>query len=301
MKKKKRLNPILSYNDIEVLQFLWRHRIATFLALKYIFYSKNSSLTTYHRLLKLQKGDYIRAEKIIGTNKRFFSLGSRGFEFLKQNYLPELKSKQHRPQSQIHDLLVVSALLGRWKETKPKNVTIVTEQELRTTDVEILPNELRKELKHVPDGLWIIQKENEQIVVALEVEPSAKTSERYENICSFYANHILFKYIIWIVRSKKHAIRILESSRKYGTPREGIHLFIELEDFKKKEWDSLFLNESLKDISFGNFLETLTEEQSFTHDKKDMKMIESKHENSVKYVNPNPFLQFTISLDKFDN
>lgn len=245
-KKPKRLNPIFSSVDVGILMFLWKHRVATFEALRTLFYSDLLPEQAYYKLKRLRLGEYIEVQKLEGTQNSVWILGLRGYRYLVGNCLPELKSKTYKPQSPYHDLLAASALIGRWKLTPPENVSVVTEQELLTTDLCSLPKDFRNDPGYRPDGLWVFNQGKESFAIALEVELSGKSSERYERICVYYTCQHFLKHIVWIVENKTLARRILAGSRRYGIPREGIHLFIEKEDFIKHEWDAKIVNESMK-------------------------------------------------------
>lgn len=251
-----RLDPILSEKDQDILIFLWKHRIATFEALRTFFYPDLCKKKAHRRLLRLKQGEFVKSDKMDGTRRLVWYLDTRGFKYLVANFLPELKAKTYRPQSPYHDLMVAGALLGPWKLSPPESVKIITEQELVTTEQEALPYELRKKMEHRPDGLWVMGAGNEKMAVALEVELSGKSSDRYEQICSFYTGNLFFKHVVWIVADKTLGRRIFHSSRKSGIPREDLHLFIEQKDFMERGWDCTILNESMNGISLANLLNT---------------------------------------------
>ncbi len=294
---KKRLNPILLSKDDAILMFLWRHRIATFLALKTIFYPDVSNQQAYFNLRRLRRGQYLRVDRLDGTKNITWRLDLRGFQYLAANHLPELRTKGFRPQSPYHDLFVAGVLLGRWAVHRPKCVKIITEQELNSLELSFLPQELRKERERQPDGLWIFQTGKVQMAVALEVELSGKSDARYDQICSFYASQTFFEHVLWIVKDKSLAQRILDASRRHGIPREGVHLFILLGDFEKLGWDSKFQNKSLENVTLDAFLNhkagsilpvgghpRLTSESPLNHPE-------------ITNGEASPFLDFRVSLE----
>lgn len=253
-KPKKRLNPILLSKDQAILKFLWRHRIATFKALKTIFYPEMSAQQAYYQLRRLRRGQFVKVDMIDGTKKTTWRLDLRGFQYLTANSLPALKTKGFRTYSPYHDLVVASALLGGWVNKCPSNVKIVTEQEMNALDLAFLPTEIRKEREHQADGIWIFQTGKERKAIALEVELSAKTDERYEQTCSFYASQLFFENVIWVVSDRTLAQRILDASQRHGVPREGLHLFVLQKNFERLGWNSKFENKSLEHIALGTFL-----------------------------------------------
>ena len=146
---KKLWKPIFRKEDIEILLFLWRHRVATFLALKTIFYPSLSNRQAYDRLKRLKRGNYIVIEQLQGTHNRIWQLGQRGYSYIKNELMIETKTKTHKPQSQRHDLIVMAALLGNGMIKSPKNGRLVTEMELMETEVAELPKELQEKPEHL--------------------------------------------------------------------------------------------------------------------------------------------------------
>ncbi len=148
---KKLWNPIFRKEDIEILLFLWRHRLATFQALKTIFYPSLSNRQAYDRLKRLLKGQYILANKIDGGINKVWQLDQRGFKYLKNILMIETKSKNYKPQSEYHDLVVMAAILGDWALKTPNNVTIVTEKELMENEIDAIPQTIFQDTYRRPD------------------------------------------------------------------------------------------------------------------------------------------------------
>jgi hypothetical protein len=219
-----------------LLAFLWKYRIATFRTLREMFYPEEPLRRAYDRLKKLEKGEFISLEKIIGTDYRAFTVGRRGYAYLVANVLPEPKTKAYRPHQHFHDVLAMAALLGEWLKTRPDSVRIVSEQEIANFNLMELPESVRK-LSRRPDGIWIFSTGKEKKGIALEVEISAKTSDRYAEICAAYASEPFFEHVVWIVQSIAHGKRILASSDRHVGERRT-HFFILRQDFEKDFWSS---------------------------------------------------------------
>lgn len=277
--------------------FLWRHRIATFQTLKVIFFSQESPKTAYFRLKALSAGGFLRIEKITGTPNKIIFLGKRGFEFLSANLLPDdLAHQMYQPHRQYHDLMAMSALLGDWYASSPKNVRIVTEQELATTHISDLPIHLRKSLNHKPDGLWIYTNGEDKKAIALEVEITAKSSPRYEKICAFYTSELFFEKVIWIVANKTLGNRILDDSRYYGNSRENLHLFVEQADFEKNLWQSKVMNKSFGGATMAEVLNSLVKPVNSNALINGLKQVSSESKAEAKHQNQNFFLDFGFRL-----
>jgi DNA-binding PadR family transcriptional regulator len=294
---RKRLNPILSNRDTSILAFLWRYRIATFRAIKTVFFSHASNQQAYYELRRLRRGEYVNVEKIEGTRKVVWTLGTRGFKYLAANVLPELKIKAFRPQSHYHDLLVAAALTGSWLNKAPGAVQMVTEQELRALYLSSIPRELTKDEKHKPDGLWIFSSGKERKAIALEVETSAKTDERYEHIAAFYTSELFFESVVWVVKDKALGRRIHAASEKYGRPRAGLHLFLLQEDMEKHGWDSEFLNQSMGEESLGEYLNRRAGSGTTGAIKQGITRESPTNHPGIPREEIDPFLDFRVSLE----
>lgn len=296
-RKRKILNPILLNKDRQVLHFLWRHRVSTFRGIKTVFYPKQSNEQAYYHLRRLKLGQYAKVENIDGTKKKVWSLDKRGFRFLVSEILPELKTKTYKPQRAYHDLMVGAALLGHWATNIPSDVKILSEQEMVSFDPVDLPTELRRERKHQSDGVWIFENGKQSKGIALEVELSGKSSERYEQICSFYTSNLFFEYIVWIVESRSLAIKILECSRRFGIPREGIHLFVLQRDFETLGWDSCFLNESMKTQTLAMKLQEMAGRKFKEMNQLCVNVESASNPLVIPEDTKNPFLDFSFSLE----
>jgi hypothetical protein len=291
----KQHHPILSSNEKELLYFLWRYRISTFPALRFLFFQKTSKAHAYHRLNRLRLGQYIETDRMLGSGEMVWCLGKKGFQFLQATVLPEVKKRSYRPQSQRHDLLVAAALLGDWAVHRPPTVGICSEQELTTLDKDFLPKELKFPLEHAPDGFWHFNQGKESRFVALEVETSAKSSARYEQICATYAGEPLFVDIVWIVADRSLGKRILDVSRKHGDQGVGNHLFIELRQFELNGWQAPFLNESKRSYSLGGFLRELAGDPTWQNFKSPLNETYKSPNTDLEIEMLNPFLRFEIS------
>ena len=291
MAKTKR--PVLSERDIQVLLFLWRHRLSTFRALREIFYPQRSAETAYSRMKKLRRAGYVRTDFMDGTGAKVWCLNERGFRLLEANHLPNLKTGAYKPQSKYHDLRVLAALLGDWYVQLPKGVRILSEQDIIALEHDELPPEIVDAKDHVPDGVWIFEKGRERQGVALEVETTAKSTARYERICSLYASRHFISNVVWIVASRRIAERILKAAGS-GSFASNQHLFILLSDFEKRGWLAEFLNVSRKGISLRSFLESQLDSTSSTPTHALGQRPSTTRSAPVPRGATNPFFEFNV-------
>jgi hypothetical protein len=290
-------NPILYKNDQDILRFLWRHKIATFQALKTIFFPKHTAPSAYYRLRALKYGGLITMEKIKGTPDNVWLLAKGGFQYLNSTIMQdEITSRVYRPYSLYHDLVVMSALLGDWYKQAPDIVRVVSEQELTGTYIGELPTNLRKSLDHKPDGLWIFKNGKESKAIALEVEMSTKAFPRYEKTCAFYTAEPFFDKVIWIVEGRSAANKILDASRSFGIVRDGLHLFVEFEDFKMNLWQANILNKSASGATMADILNSKTEPGTVHKIKTGLQQGSSGPPVAAQRTNHNFYLDFGLRL-----
>jgi hypothetical protein len=293
--RKKKSDPIITERDREILLFIWKYRVSTFQTLRTVFFIQAKPSTAYDRLCCLRSGLYIRSDYLNGTHDLVWMLDKRGFEFLAERILPELTAKTYKPQSGYHDLLVMSALLGEWLLVQPSGVDLISEVQLRTTDVQGIPSALKKDPGHYPDGIWMSTAGKKRTGIGLEVEISGKTVDRYVQTCSFYTSQLFFDHVVWIVMDSGHAKKILDASEKYGIPRDGVHLFIGQRDFEKRIWQSQFLNQSMRHISLSQFLNSkLASSNLYKHPVEYPVQGSTKGLPSLDEALPHSFLNFRI-------
>jgi len=298
MKSKSRT--IISEREVDLLFFLWRHRVSTFQTLRQLFYPSTGAETAYNRLRRLRAADFVGTEYTEGNGKTVWCLGERGFRLLEAMRLPDLKSKGYRPSSPTHDLLVMGALLGEWYQKTPSGVSVITEQELLTTEPSGIPAKVLENFKHRPDGLWLTTYAREPSAIALEVEISGKSVTRYEETCSFYGGFHFIENVVWIVPDRSLAKKIQTIASATTMPRDGQNLFVLLEDFESKLWDAKILNASLKGMSMSGFLrERLERPDPSTIGRSIGPLIEdcsSKPRGPTK----SPLLDCALSIERFN-
>jgi hypothetical protein len=276
------------------MEFLWKFRLATFKTLQMRFFKNDSAKRTYDRLRKLEGAEFIKLDTISGKPLRIWRLEKRGFDFLEEHSLPELKAKRFRPHRCYHDLLASAALVGDWLHQVPPTVKIVSEQEIKSLEIPELSAVFPEKMDHDPDGIWFFPATKK--AVALEIELSAKSSKKYEQTCAFYSSSSAFDYVVWIVRSPAHGNQILESSRRYGIPREGVHLFVTLDQFKAELWQSHFRNGQFRGISMAQFLSSVATSGKVSRFEQGITPASSSGHLEITQTHQSPLLDFSFSL-----
>ena len=246
---------ILTERDVRILAFVWRHRLSTFRLLKEMHFSELSHGTAYNRCRRLRDAGYLRTDFLDGTRSTLWCLGERGFRFLETNELPELKVNSYKPQSKAHDLLAFATLLGDWRTERPKTVRIFSEQEIACLHLDELPSSSADSERRIPDGIWLFEDERERKAVALEVELTAKSTDRYQRICLTYSSTHFYTNVVWVVPRSTLAERILKVAGASDFARKQ-HLFIKTKDIEERGWHATFLNVDRRTQTLGMFLRT---------------------------------------------
>lgn len=236
-KSKRGLTTTPTLRDEEIFLFLWKWKIATFKTLAHVFFASASLPVAYHRLNKLSKSGFLRQRIDESGRNRVWTLDKKGFAAL-VNRLPELEEYGYACENVEHDLLVNALHMGNWSRGCPQGVQVFTEQQLRRMKPEMYLAWVPQNKTHRPDGYWHIACGEHSLTIALEVELSAKSKDRYESVAKFYDHYDSIDRVLWLVPTPQLARKILNASNGSNFYRKGIHNFIGLEDFQNHLWQS---------------------------------------------------------------
>lgn len=198
------------------------------------FYSGANIETAYRRLLKLEAAGFIKCP-VDPTGKIYlWTLDKLGFEVIRDD-LPVLKEEGYRSENLIHDYWVTAIHLGEYLLSKPENVILFSEQVLRRTHMDAMPDWISS--GHRPDGYWCIQEGDKIKRIALEVELNAKRNADYELIDGFYRAENV-EDVLWVYPKENIGRRIQNQIMKNGSGDFGPHSFVGLQDIKINGWNS---------------------------------------------------------------
>ncbi len=264
----RRLTTTPTMRDEEIFLFLWKWKIATFKTLAHVFFGNASLPVAYHRLNKLRHAGFLRQRLDESGRNRVWTLDRKGFEAL-VNRLPELEEYGYGCENVEHDLLVNALHMGDWACGCPKGVQIFTEQQLRRLKPEMYPAWVPQTKNHRPDGYWHIANGNHSLTIAIEVELSAKSKDRYESVAKFYDHYDSIDRILWLVPTPQMAKKILATTSGTNFYRTNIHNFLNLEDFLNNHWHaSIFLGPNkgatVSELLSQNLMQTLVQTSSKT-------------------------------------
>ena len=244
----------ISDRDHQMIEFLWRHRVATFRTLHTLFYKNIKMRTCYTRLDKLRRQGFILTRGVDGSQNRYWGLDRRGMAYLVQTNGEIFKTMGFVPQSLNHDHLVSSILLGDWFMKPPRGVTLITEQELLSLDLSGVAPGLQNDKGRRPDGLWRFEIGPEKKFVALEVELHAKNDGDYVEIIKSYDNHYGIQKIIWVAEGPNLIKRIFSLVHAHSTLKPHDHLFLLASEVKKELWQVKFKNDQLREVTLAKYL-----------------------------------------------
>ncbi len=244
MKKKQKntsTNPLTKL-ECEIIEFLWRWKVATSLTLRTYILQDKSFWFFYRTLRDLAQREYI--EMISGGLKvdekySVWHLTSKAFEYMcREEAYGELEDKNFASTYPRHDMLVTAFHLGNWIYKMPSNIELFTEQELKCKMQSKYPHWVPATKVHRPDGYVKILSGNKNSIVAVEVEPSQKSIERYESVGDFYDHKQSIDYVLWLVSSESHLQHIISAFENRRNRRANIHHFVLLDDFKNNGWNA---------------------------------------------------------------
>jgi hypothetical protein len=240
--------------DQQMIEFLWRHRVATFRTLYTLFYKNIQMRTCYNRLDKLRRQGLILTRGVDGNQNRYWGLDKRGMAYLVQAKGEIFKTMGFAPQSLNHDHFVSCVLLGDWFAKLPRGVTIITEQELLSLDLTGVAPGLQNDKGRRPDGLWRFEIGPEKKFLALEVELHTKSDTDYVEIIKSYDNHYGIQKIIWVAEGPNLIRRIFNLVQTHSTLKPRDHLFLLASEVRKDLWQTKFKNSELTAMTLAEYL-----------------------------------------------
>jgi len=223
-----------------MLLYIWKWKIATTAALHHKFFPKCNERTGYFRLNRLKKNNYIISRTDKFGQRPAWMLTRKGFEVVKDS-LPDLKELGFRSEYHWHDLLCSALQQGDYFINKPKNVAMVSEQQLRRYREEDLPAWVPSPDLHRPDGYIRIKDGNDSMTISLEVEKSRKATSKLLTLINYYADFDANFRVLWVLDGKG-LVQRLQSCMKKSYQGHDIHNIVLLKDFLNLGWQSKIIS-----------------------------------------------------------
>ncbi len=238
-KQKPRLRALTKL-EVEVLDFIWKWKLANTMTLKVGLAPQKSFWKFYQMLRRLMKEGYTKEIVEKGLDVTLWVLTRKGFDYIFGSS-EELTQKRYQVQSVSHDFWATAFHLGDFLYGTPKNVQLVSEQELTAKHDEVIPSWVPKAREHIPDGYTAVLSPKKMVVMAFETEISVKTAARYEEMIHFLDKNESIDMAFWLCHEESLISLITQRILKFPRLRSPIHNFILLNDFQKLGWGAPIL------------------------------------------------------------
>lgn len=226
--------------EVDVLDFIWKWKLANTMTLKFGLAPQKSFWKFYQMLRSLRKAGYTKEIVEKGLNVTLWALTRKGFDYLFGSS-DELAQHRYQVQSVSHDFWASAFHLGDFLYGVPRNVQLVSEQELTAKHDEARFFWVPKSREHLPDGYTAIFTPEKTVVMAFETEISVKTSARYEEMIHFLDKTESIDLVFWLCHEESLISFITQRILKLSRQRSSMHNFILLEDFQKLGWGAPIL------------------------------------------------------------
>ena len=249
-------------HDIIIFRFIWRWKLATTAAIctRYCKHFRATPHTLYKRLKRLESAGFLDVVRVFAPKPgHAWTLTEKSYSSFK-SFLPELIQTGYKSENPTHDLFVKAAQLGNFLDMKalPSKLRIITEQELRRIHPQCLPKELSESTGHRADGYWIYdQNKTTRTILALEVELSRKSSERYRECIFHYSLARDIDSVLWIVDSEQLAKIISNEMSADRHSSQNKHQFALVSELVKHGWDSKIISGNNTGRKLSEFMNTL--------------------------------------------
>jgi hypothetical protein len=212
------INIKLTSRDMKILFDLYKSSFLAFYQIKDVHFKTQADSTVYNRLSKLIRADVIKSIRVnlLGIHKDnleigvIYSITKKGLTLLKaQSYfsIERFNPIQINLNQLTHDLVLTDAL-----------------RVLNGTNSKLLNLKSHFD-EQIPDG--VIQKENKKI--ALEVELTAKSNQRYRDILTNYMTSMNYDEVIYLVKDETVSKKICHHLAGYSDHSK--FTFVTLRDF----------------------------------------------------------------------
>jgi len=199
----------LSKLEFEIIEFVWRWKVAPGSLVKEVLMKKKTEWQAYKIIRKL-KLDGILEEipKSKFISHRLLCVTQLGFDIYlaDRDFIEKFRFRVHAP---AHDYLATALQLSCLLNKTDANLKIFSEQELQTLPKKALPENLQSEFSssgtfgntfHFPDGLTSFVSRSQELNIGYEVEINLKPEERYKKMNIFYTSmRSECVKVVWVV------------------------------------------------------------------------------------------------------
>jgi len=224
--------------ESNLLVFLWRWKMCTTAGLSAQFFPALAPHSAYKRIHSLRQRGYICVITYSLGNSFLWALTRKGFDHVK-TMIPPLKDIGFKSECIEHDHVASSFHIGDFILGIPNHIDVFTEQELRRHDDAFYPEWIPRTTLHRPDGYTVIRSDNEDRLIAFEVELSIKKESDYLNLGRFYRRLAGINNVLWLVKSDAIARRLNRLLSESENSKNSIHCFFLRPEFQKSGWGAI--------------------------------------------------------------
>lgn len=246
----------MSDRDNKILHFLWRWKLASTATIHEAVCRPQTPYSTYKALERLARNKLIQTQRTYEQNFSSWVLTDKGFESIRAS-LGGLSEEGFKSENHWHDRNVLALQLGEWVTYPFPIVSFFTEQEMRRRSIDYYPSWVPKSKEHRPDGYTRIQTTDGDVVLAMEAELWPKSVNIYEATLRFYQLTRGVHRIYWLIANADIKAQILRARDCIEEQTDSLHVFVDLDDYKKNGWDAQVLNERSQNL--GTFRKTMQE------------------------------------------
>lgn len=230
-----------SYRDAQILFFLWKWKLATTATLHAVAGGDRKPYAMSKNMERLEKHGLVESKFLPLEHVSYWQLTKSGLSLIVQ-YLGVLTDHGIHSASPYHDLVALSFHLGEWYKYPKAKIEFFTDQELIRRTNEYFPEWILWMEQRRPDGYTRIHGEKRNWVISYEAELSAKSLARYESIIRYYRMNSKVDRVYWLVANNEIRNAIIKAKTKARDTDDNYHLFVDLEEYKKKGWDARLVN-----------------------------------------------------------
>jgi len=210
------------------------------MTLKYALASDRSFWKFYQILRRLFNEGYLKEVSHSASSVSFWTLTKKGFQYIDDGSMG-LTQARYQPQALLHDYWAMIFQLGDFVLGIPNSVEIISEQEFTARELSDLPEWVPKSKEHIPDGFTKVEKSHISSVMAFEVELSAKSDSRYEEMIRYLDQKEEVTWVLWLCANDKIIQKITRQIVAVRRRRPLIHNFVLQKDVQDHGWSASFL------------------------------------------------------------
>ena len=184
---------VLQPRDLKLLDLLNRYNLMSTKQIQSLVFSRIADSTMLRRLRLLEKNKYICQSAILDNYSRTWQLSDRSLEVMPDANVFKIYNRN----TINHDILITEVRLKLEKINLGKDWVNGFDIKARVTKDQ---NSFRKEHQLVPDGVMIAAMKKQHMAIAVELELTIKSKNRYLNLLENYDNNPKINFVWYIFK-----------------------------------------------------------------------------------------------------